>query len=107
MPAYKCPASHAYLYAQGYAPFGTSLPDGVEVAGLGPIGVSITGIKTSGGWAIGTTTGIYQLERDELEPRHELVPGEAPLQPHQERVLVRGSPLSRRRRAEPRAACRP
>ena len=58
VPAYKCPASHAYLYAQGYAPFGTSLPDGVEVAGLGPIGVSITGIKTSGGWAIGTTTGV-------------------------------------------------
>ena len=58
VPAYRCPASHAYLYAQGYAPFGTSLPDGVEVAGLGPIGVSITGIKTSGGWAVGTTTGV-------------------------------------------------
>jgi RTX calcium-binding nonapeptide repeat (4 copies) len=58
VPAYKCPASHPYLYAQNYAPFGTALPDGVEVAGLGPIGVSITGIKTSGGWAIGTLTGV-------------------------------------------------
>jgi hypothetical protein len=58
VPAYKCPPSHAYLHAQSYAPFGTALPDGVEVAGLGPIGVSISGIKTSGGWAIGTRTGF-------------------------------------------------
>jgi hypothetical protein len=58
VPAYKCPPSHAYLHAQSYAPFGTSLPDGVEVTGLGPIGVSISGIKTSGGWAIGTLTGF-------------------------------------------------
>ena len=58
VPAYKCPASHAYLHAQSYAPFGTALPDGVEVAGLGPIGVSISGIKTSGGWAVGTSTGF-------------------------------------------------
>jgi hypothetical protein len=58
VPAYRCPASHAYLYAHDYAPGGTSLPMGVEVAGLGPIGVSITGIKTSGGWAVGTLTGF-------------------------------------------------
>jgi hypothetical protein len=58
VPAYKCPATHPYLYAHDYAPFGTTLPMGVEVAGLGPIGVSITGIKTSGGWAIGTLTGF-------------------------------------------------
>jgi RTX calcium-binding nonapeptide repeat (4 copies) len=60
VPAYKCPTSHPYLHAQSYAPFGTALPDGVEVAGLGPIGVSISGIKTSGGWAIGTLTGFPQ-----------------------------------------------
>ncbi len=58
VPAYKCPATHPYLYAHDYAPAGTSLPMGVEVSGLGPIGVSITGIKTSGGWAIGTLTGF-------------------------------------------------
>ena len=58
VPAYKCPPSHPYLYDQSYAPFGTSLPNGVEVAGLGPIGVSISGVKTSGGWAIGTLTGF-------------------------------------------------
>jgi RTX calcium-binding nonapeptide repeat (4 copies) len=64
VPAYKCPASHPYLYAQNYAPFGTSLPKGVEVAGLGPIGVSITGrLTVSGGifglssHAAGTRTG--------------------------------------------------
>ena len=63
-PAYKCPASHPYLYSQNYAPFGTALPKGVEVAGLGPIGVSITGkLTVSGGilnlssYAAGTRTG--------------------------------------------------
>jgi hypothetical protein len=61
-------ASHPYLYDQSYAPAGTSLPRGVEVSGLGPIGVSITG-KTStegppeqDGWiydhATGTRTGF-------------------------------------------------
>ncbi len=43
VPAYKCPASHPYLYNKVYAPFGTALLGGVEVVGLGPIGVSITG----------------------------------------------------------------
>jgi hypothetical protein len=46
VPAYKCPTSHPYLYDQGYAPFGTRLPAGVEVTGLGPIGVSISGTQT-------------------------------------------------------------
>jgi hypothetical protein len=58
VPAYKCPPSHPYLIDQDYAPFGTALPAGVEVVGLGPIGVSISGVKTSGGWAIGTLTGF-------------------------------------------------
>ena len=64
VPAYKCPTSHPYLYAQNYAPFGTALPKGVEVEGLGPIGVSITGALTvSGGilnlssYNAGTRTG--------------------------------------------------
>jgi hypothetical protein len=42
VPAYKCPSSHPWLYNQSYAPAGTRLPRGVEVVGLGPIGVSIT-----------------------------------------------------------------
>jgi Ca2+-binding RTX toxin-like protein len=46
VPAYKCPTSHPYLYAHNYAPFGTSLIGGVEVVGLGPIGVSITGFMS-------------------------------------------------------------
>jgi RTX calcium-binding nonapeptide repeat (4 copies) len=58
VPAYRCPTSHPYLLNEDHAPPGTSLPRGVEVTGLGPIGVSITGIKTSGGWAVGTLTGF-------------------------------------------------
>lgn len=42
VPAYKCPANHPYLLNQGFAPAGTELPNGVEVTGLGPIGVSIS-----------------------------------------------------------------
>ena len=64
VPAYKCPTSHPYLYSQNYAPFGTALPKGVEVAGLGPIGVSITGKLTVwegllnlSSYAVGTRTG--------------------------------------------------
>jgi Ca2+-binding RTX toxin-like protein len=64
--AYECPTDHPYLLNADYAPFGTTLPSGVEVSGLGPVGVSITGIKTTqvpypGGrtfsQAIGTLTG--------------------------------------------------
>jgi RTX calcium-binding nonapeptide repeat (4 copies) len=68
VPAYQCPTSHPYLYNQSYAPAGTSLPHGVEVSGLGPIGVSITGRKSmeghpeSDGWiydhTIATSTGF-------------------------------------------------
>jgi Ca2+-binding RTX toxin-like protein len=43
VPAYKCPTSHPYLYDYKYAPSGTHLLGGVEVVGLGPIGVSVTG----------------------------------------------------------------
>ena len=79
VPAYQCPPSHPYLYDQRYAPAGTSLPQGVGVLGLGPIGMSITGIKTkrvttSDGitsiYLIGTDTGFPEPECDELGNRH-------------------------------------
>jgi hypothetical protein len=63
VPAYQCPTSHPYLYEQAYNPIGTSLREGVEVSGLGPIGVSITGIHTIPAtllnlpYAAGTRTG--------------------------------------------------
>jgi RTX calcium-binding nonapeptide repeat (4 copies) len=61
VPAYQCPSSHALLHNHKYAPAGTSLIHGVEVAGLGKIGVSITGFKTttltSGTYEIGSDTG--------------------------------------------------
>jgi hypothetical protein len=40
VPAYKCPTG-LRLSPIDYAPFGTSLPKGVEVRGLGPIGIYI------------------------------------------------------------------
>jgi hypothetical protein len=46
VPAYQCPGDYPYLLAQNYAPFGTSLLLGVEVRGLGPIGVSISGERS-------------------------------------------------------------
>jgi hypothetical protein len=41
VPAYTCPQDHPYLLNQNYAPAGTSLINGVQVVGLGPVGVSI------------------------------------------------------------------
>jgi hypothetical protein len=41
VPAYACPQDHGYLLNQNYAPAGTSLINGVEVEGLGKVGVSI------------------------------------------------------------------
>lgn len=46
VPAYRCPADHPYLLNESYAPPGTTLPVGVGVRGLGPIGMSITGAST-------------------------------------------------------------
>jgi hypothetical protein len=62
VPAYKCPTSHPYLYAERYAPAGTALPHGVGVLGLGPIGMSITGfsstrVTTAAGITSAYTTG--------------------------------------------------
>ena len=42
VPSYRCPADHPLLAAKvHFAPFGTTLPSGVDVEGLGPIGVAI------------------------------------------------------------------
>jgi RTX calcium-binding nonapeptide repeat (4 copies) len=59
VPAYKCSDSHPYLLNQEYAPFGTALPAGVEIDGLGPIGISITAVSqvVKRGRASGTQTG--------------------------------------------------
>jgi hypothetical protein len=59
VPAYACPLAHPFLRTVDYAPVGTQLPDGVQVAGLGPIGVSISGvIEDPNGRAYGTLTGF-------------------------------------------------
>jgi hypothetical protein len=63
VPAYQCPLDHAYLLNKNYAPFGTSLPEGVEVTNLGNVGVSITGAQSryaSDGkpYPVGTLTGF-------------------------------------------------
>ena len=66
VPAYKCPRSHPYLEGTKYAPAGTALPHGVGVLGLGPIGISITGFKSTqvtvngitSGYTTGTDTGF-------------------------------------------------
>jgi RTX calcium-binding nonapeptide repeat (4 copies) len=65
VPAYQCNVhtqpTHPYLLNQNYAPAGTTLPKGVEVIGLGPISVSITGIAPGSNigllYGIGTLTG--------------------------------------------------
>ena len=48
VPAYRCPGQpiisrFSFFDKTNYAPAGTTLPAGVEIRGLGPIGVSITG----------------------------------------------------------------
>jgi len=59
VPAYKCPTDHQYLLDQDYAPFGTTLISGVQVQGLGPVGVSITSESvTTGNYATGTQKGL-------------------------------------------------
>jgi hypothetical protein len=42
VPAYKCQFEREFLLDQNFVPFGTDVPDGVEVQGLGPVGVSIS-----------------------------------------------------------------
>lgn len=43
VPSYKCPGDLPFLLAKNVnQAFGTTVPDGVEIEGLGPIGISIT-----------------------------------------------------------------
>ena len=63
VPAYQCPSSHPYLYDKSYAPAGTKLLQGIGVLGLGPIGVSITGLKTKR-VTVGFVTSIYLIGSD-------------------------------------------
>jgi hypothetical protein len=44
VPAYQCPHAFPYLTAEDFSPFGTSIPDGVEIRGLGAIGVYIPNV---------------------------------------------------------------
>jgi hypothetical protein len=55
VPAYGCPYlldsyldTYSFLYDKSYAPPGTTLPDGVGVLGLGPIGVTILATSEGG-----------------------------------------------------------
>jgi hypothetical protein len=58
VPAVQCPASHPWLTNTNYVPWGTVVPNGIEIAGLGPIGVSISGDnRDSNDYTIGTLTG--------------------------------------------------
>jgi hypothetical protein len=60
VPAHQCPPSHPFLYDENYAPAGTALPQGVAVLGLGPIGVSITGVKMKR-VTVNEITSIYTI----------------------------------------------
>jgi RTX calcium-binding nonapeptide repeat (4 copies) len=60
VPAYQCPPSHPFLYDENYAPAGTALPQGVGVLGLGPIGVSITGVRMKR-VTVNEITSIYTI----------------------------------------------
>jgi hypothetical protein len=59
VPAYQCPPDFPYLLNQNYAPFGTTLINGVSANGLGPLGISITQALTDfvSFTAVGTATG--------------------------------------------------
>jgi hypothetical protein len=60
VPAYQCPPSHPFLYDENYAPAGTALPQGVGVLGLGPVGISITGVKMKR-VTVNEITSIYTI----------------------------------------------
>jgi hypothetical protein len=120
VPSYQCPDDNsdfgdarAYLFAHNYAPSGTTVPNGVEILGLGPIGVSITisGPGETGQnpdpslviWAGQTGTGFGGLERDELDHGHQLLHAEPALHVR----LEPGLPGHRRELGRPRApTCR-
>lgn len=56
--AYQCPASHPWLTNQNYAPWGTTLPAGVEVLGLSKVSVSITGVSRDDEHIVDTPDGF-------------------------------------------------
>ena len=56
VPALQCPASHPWITDTDYAPFGTIVPLGVDVTGLGPIGIYIPLILDSADYSAGTKT---------------------------------------------------
>lgn len=58
VPAYKCPSPQPYLTNYDFAPHGTTIPKGVQIQGLGPIGVSILTTLEKDGLAQGTATGF-------------------------------------------------
>jgi hypothetical protein len=60
VPAYRCPPRYPYLVNGDWVPSGTIVPPGVEIEGLGPIGVSITVTlgEHGGDRATGTSTGF-------------------------------------------------
>lgn len=70
VPAYKCPIAYPYLKKKPYHDhWGVAVPSGVEISGLGPIGISITGYSSlvvkSGDTGLhytktGTKTGFVQ-----------------------------------------------
>jgi hypothetical protein len=75
-PAIQCPADHPWLTNTDLVPFGTIVPNGVGVQGLGPIGMFIpgwsqdanmylTGTQTDGAsitvWTTGTASYSIQL----------------------------------------------
>jgi hypothetical protein len=59
VPAYRCPPDHPYLLNQNYVQAGTTLPNGVQLQSLSPIGVAITETSTTPNenLATGTATG--------------------------------------------------
>ena len=63
VPAYRCPDSHPYLQDRDYAPFASPIIPGVEVIGLGPVGVTIANSISRGlgdHWlATGAQTGRH------------------------------------------------
>jgi hypothetical protein len=62
-PSYRCPttgkdAASKYLLNHTYVPWGTSVPNGIEIRGLGPIGVTMAlFLTTDDGYAAGNLSG--------------------------------------------------
>lgn len=54
VPSYQCPADHRFLLNKDYAPVGTRLPLGVEVDGLGWVGVTLSDVISKGPFPTGT-----------------------------------------------------